>query len=80
MFATSWSKVLKKVWNDSKQLPSCFIIEKKKKKPAQTIFSLFLTDNMEHIRSDERLPSSEADLVHPLLDEEASQGQHLRGG
>lgn len=79
MFATSWSKVLKKCEMTQNSFQVVLLL-KKKKKPAQTIFSLFLTDNMEHIRSDERLPSSEADLVHPLLDEEASQGQHLRGG
>lgn len=78
MFATSWSKVLKKCEMTQNSFQVVLLLGKKK--PAQTIFSLFLTDNMEHIRSDERLPSSEADLVHPLLDEEASQGQHLRGG
>lgn len=30
---------VKKVWNDSKQLPSCFIIEKKKKKSLHKLFS-----------------------------------------
>lgn len=78
MFATSWSKLLKKCEMTQNSFQIVLLLGKKK--PAQTIFSLFLTDNMEHIRSDERLPSSEADLVHPLLDEEASQGQHLRGG
>lgn len=40
----------------------------------------FLTDDVQNIRSDERLSASEANFVHAFSDKEASQGQHLRGG
>lgn len=39
-----------------------------------------LTDDFQHVRSDERLSSGEADLLHPFADEEAGQREDLGGG
>jgi hypothetical protein len=39
-----------------------------------------LTHDVHHIRSDERLPTSETDLVHTFLHKEAGKGQDLLCG